>query len=186
MHPVLLRSLNTSVYLFAIGITIWSLLSPYMKTNINGISSFGIISDITIDHYLDKFCLNNICINNSDSNATDNPQIHAETALYALYIIFIILAGVYFTLFISNKYTKINTYIGIVLLALSFAIMFTLIIVIKTASINLVNKKYNYTFTSASILMIIACCFIIINQAFANSTIRSIHQKIRIAMLVNS
>ena len=161
INPVVSRLASASVYLFAIGVAIYALFAPYMKAE----------NDNTVlDIYMDKACVDNKCEKDKFFDMESN-------ALYALYITFIILAGLCFILLLTNQ-CKLYSWIGLLLLALSIGAMIYLILVIKYSSIEIWWVEVNFDFTSSSILMIIAFCFMIIKQFYSNEIIRGLLRKI--------
>jgi hypothetical protein len=145
------------VFLFTVGIAIYALNAPYMKYS---------IGNSTIDVYFEKMCKNGECQNLEDSIFRE--WVSIGKALQALYIVLVILAGVCFLLYVFNQ-KRIFNIASLLLLAVALATMITLIIVVQT------SKMFDNTmeFTSASILIIIACCFMIVKQLFANDYIRN-------------
>lgn len=162
LTPVVSRLASGSVYLFAVGVAIYALVAPYMSMNLN---------KKQLDQYLDKECIDNTCAPLSDFYKP------TATALYALYVIFVILVGITFILLLANKRMLYN-WIGLLLLAIALGTMITLIVITKTTYLTLLSTNYYYDFTSASILMIIACCFIIVKQIFSNDLIRTVVKRI--------
>jgi len=162
INPVVSRLASGSVYLFAVGVAIYALVAPYMEMNFD---------KQQLEQYLDKECIDNTCAPLRDFA---KPM---SNALYALYVIFVILAGIEFILLLANKRMLYN-WIGLLLLAIALGTMITLIIIVKTPYIKLLSTNYYYDFTSASILMIIACCFIVVKQFFSNDLIRTVVKRI--------
>lgn len=162
-----LRIIGESVYIFACAVAIYSIFVPYMTTT-------NALGNTKYDIYLDKKCIDDKC-------STDNNIYSSQsTALYALYLIFIVLSGIFFILSITNKYAKINSYIGLVLLFVALAILITINIVINISYLKLsylwnpsneFNSQYNYT--PASILICVVCSFVIIKQCFSNDILHS-------------
>ena len=157
INPVVSRLASASVYLFAIGVAIYAITAPVMK-----------LDEYTSVYYLDKYCFNNKC----EAHSTIFKPYY--DALYALYITFIILAGLCFILLLTNQ-RKLYSLIGLLLLAVSIGTMIFLIRIIKTTTW---SGSTPYEFTSASILMVIAFCFMIVKQLFSNDIIRGLLQKI--------
>ena len=124
------------------------------------------IGNSTIDVYFEKMCKNGECQNLKDSIFREWGSV--GKALQALYIVLVILASVCFLLYVFNQ-KRIFNIASLLLLAIALATMITLIIVVQT------SKMFDNTmeFTSASILIIIACCFMIVKQLFANDYIRN-------------
>jgi len=156
------RVLCVITYLFAIGITIWAVYKPYMNS---------IIFDANIDIYMDKECINNNC-DASDMYMFAN-RIQG-TALQILYIIFIVLAILCLVLSFT-KHTKLCSIVGLLLLGMALVVMITLTIIIKTSrnKITINDTKY-YNFTLASILVIVACCLMIVKQLIYNGMLHSV------------
>jgi hypothetical protein len=164
MNPMVGLFLSSSVYLFVIGITIWALTAPYMNARVSGMQ---------LDMYFTKQCVSGQCADYSSSNKEDKSNIrmmHNGQALMALYIIFLISAAVCMILYLAKQKTLCN-YAGILTLYIAIATMVALIIIVKTTNYGVIK---NFDFSSASILMIIACCFMIIKQVMANGIIRSV------------
>ena len=161
INPVVSRLASASVYLFAIGVAIYAITAPYMKAE-----NYNTVLDI----YIDKACVDNKCENDKFFDMQSN-------ALYALYITFIILAGLCFIFLLTNQ-RKLYSWIGLLLLALSIGAMIYLIIAIKTSFIKIWWVVVNFEFTSASILMVIAFCFMIVKQLLSNDIIRGLVRKI--------
>lgn len=153
MNPKFIYITNLITYVFVVGVTIYALLTPYMTISAN---------NITIDSYVSKDCVNDTC--QSSNNGT---------ALYVLYMIFMMLAMMMFIICLfkfNNKNAIMVKYLmGLGILGIAFGTMLTLIILVKTANMN---------FTSASILVIIACCFVIIKQFLSNRLLHSIPSKL--------
>lgn len=168
VHPIILRSISSSVYVFAVIIGILAIVYPYAKT-----TSLRVESEI----YVDKVCVNInnqskcMSLTNIPTNVPDDSfLVDISTTLYALFVIFIILSGVCFILCVTNVQVQyVNSSVGLLLFIIAIATLITLIVA--------VTHKYlisTFDFTSTSILMIIACCFMIIKQVFANNVLRSI------------
>lgn len=164
IHPIITRLASGSVYLFAFAVAIYAIVSPYMET-----TPFG---GLKISVYLEKECANNICGNLPSSEFKNQGK-----ALYALYVVFVILAGLAFILLLLNQRTYYNA-LGFLLLGVALATLITLIVVIKTSYSEMATAQYNYEMTTASILMIIACCFMIVKQMYSNDVIRPVIKKI--------
>lgn len=156
------------VFLFTVGIAIYALNAPYMKTS---------IQNYKFDIYFEKMCSDGECQNLEDTFLKE--WVDTGKALQALYIVLVILAGVCFLLYVFNQ-KRIFNIAGLLLLVVALATMITLIVVVKVMKIELKNILFNIPidestmeFTSASILIIIACCFMIVKQLFANDYIRN-------------
>jgi hypothetical protein len=153
--------LSGSVYLFVIGITIWALTAPYMEAKIFGLN---------LEVYLTKECINGQCAEYKDDDPIGKIFMQNGQALMALYIIFLIAAAVCMMLYLAKKKTLCD-YAGLLTLGMALATMITLIVIVKTTTIGIINS---FEFSSASILIIISCCFMIIKQIMANGIIRSL------------
>ena len=160
MHQYITLILSVSVYLFVIGITIWALTAPYMEAKIFGLN---------LEVYLTKECISDQCEEYKD-DPNSKAFMQNGQALMALYIIFLITAAVCMMLYLAKRKTLCN-YAGLLTLGMALATMITLIIIVKTTNYGVIK---NFDFSSASILMIIACCFMIIKQVMANGIIRSL------------
>lgn len=177
MLSYLPRVLCVITYLFAISITIWALYQPFMKTTI-----FYANMDRNIDIYMDKTCINNTCESNDDNNNNNTNFGKQGNILHILYIVFIVLASLCLVLSFT-KYTKICNIVGLLLLGMALAVMITLIIFVRTVPlhINTIVKKqlaYNFTFTVASILVIVVCCLMIVKQLVYNGMLHSVGRAI--------
>ena len=161
MHQYITLILSVSIYLFVIGITIWALTAPYMEANILG--------GLNLEVYLTKECISDQCEEYKDD---PNRKIFMQNgqALMALYIIFLITAALCMMLYLAKMKTLCN-YAGLLTLGMALATMITLIIIVKTTTIGIINS---FEFSSASILIIISCCLMIIKQIMANGIIRSL------------
>lgn len=153
------RVLCVITYLFAIGITIWALYQPYMSTSILGAN---------LDEYMDKECRNNIC-----QPISDNGWKLQGTVLQILYIIFIALASLCLVLSFT-KHTKLCGIVGILLLCIALAVMITVIIIAKTSYFTLIGTKSYFNLSTASILVIVGCCLMIVKQLVYNSILHSV------------
>lgn len=156
LPPWATRVLSGSVYLFVVAVGIWSLMEPYMKYEVPD----------TIEVYFDKQCLVGVQCDSLD-NDLNRLWYNQGMALQALYILLIILAGVCFLLYVFNQ-KRIFNILSFVLLAIALGTLITLIVIVKTSSFLNIDME----FTSASILIIIACCFMIVKQFFSNDYIR--------------
>jgi hypothetical protein len=157
------------VYLFSIIIGIVAIAHPYLTTTSMGIE---------IELYVNKMCAKGNCMpmNTMETNTEDTSfLVHISTTLYALFIIFTILTGVCFTLCALNKNIKyVNSGVGLLLFLISIVTLITLIVAgTHKYSANEFGVT-SFNFTPTSILMIIVCCFMIINQVIANNVLRSI------------
>lgn len=158
--------LSGLVFLFTFAIGIYALTAPYMKYS---------MGNITSDIYFDKECVDGVCQKLVDTNLKDWDA--TGKALQALYIILVILSAVCFLLYVFNQ-KRIFNMVSLLLLLIALTTMITLIVVVQTYYVNskltgITIANTGMEFTSASILMIIACCFMIVKQIFANDYIRS-------------
>jgi len=161
MNQYISLILRVSIYLFVIGITIWALTAPYMEANILGLN---------LEVYLTKECISDQCVEYKDDDPKGKIFMQNGQALMALYIIFLITAAVCMMLYLAKMKTLCN-YAGLLTLGMALATMITLIVIVKTTT---VGKIISFEFSSASILIIISCCFMIIKQIMANGIIRSL------------
>jgi hypothetical protein len=157
------RALCVIKYLFVIGITIWALYQPYMNTSMLGAN---------IDEYMDKECSDNVC-----QPISDNGWKMQGAALEILYIIFIVLAILCLVLSFT-KHTKLCNIVGILLLCMALAVMITVIIIAKTSYFTLIGTKNYFNLSTASILVIVACCLMIVKQLVYNSMLHSVGRAI--------
>ena len=162
MHQYISLILRVSIYLFVIGITIWALTAPYMEAKIFGLN---------LEVYLTKECINGQCAEYKDDDPIGKIFMQNGQALMALYIIFLITAAVCMMLYLAKKKTLCDV-VGLITLGIALATMITLIAKVKkTTTDGIINS---FEFSSASILIIISCCLMIIKQIMANGIIRSL------------
>ena len=163
MHQYISFILSVSVYLFVIGIISWALTAPYMEAKMLG--------DLKLEVYLRKECINGQCAEYKDDPKGTIFMQNGKT-LTALYIIFLITAAVCMMLYLAKKKTLCDV-VGLLTLGIALATMITLIAKVKK---NTTDGKIisSFEFSSASILIIISCCFMIIKQIMANGIIRSL------------
>ena len=174
MHQYISLILRVSVYLFVIGITIWALTAPYMEANILG--------GLNLEVYLTKECISDQCAEYKD-DSNSKAFMQNGQALMALYIIFLITAAVCMILYLAKKKTLCDV-VGLITLGIALATMFTLIAKVKkTTTDGIINS---FEFSSASILIIISCCLMIIQQIMANGILHSLnfHDVAAIAHLI--
>ena len=163
MHQYISIILSVSVYLFVIGITIWALTAPYMEAKMLG--------DLKLEVYLTKQCISGQCAEYKDDDFKGKIFMKKGKALMALYIIFLISAAVCMMLYLAKKKTLCD-YAGLFTLGMALATMIILIVIVKTTSDGKINS---FEFSTASILIIISCCFMIIKQIMANGVLRSLN-----------
>lgn len=166
LPPWATRFLSGLVFLFVVGVVSYALTEPYMKNH---------IYEINFDKKCDK--------NNNCSELYDEWKSYGPV-LKALYITLISLAGICFILYITNLKPIFNI-ISFLLLAVAIATLITLIVIVKTSYVenkflltNEILSETHMKFTSASILVIIACCFMIVKPLFANDYIRNLLLKL--------
>jgi hypothetical protein len=163
MHQYISFILSVSVYLFVIGITSWALTAPYMEAKMLG--------DLKLEVYLRKECINGQCAEYKDDPKGKIFMKNGKT-LMALYIIFLITAAVCMMLYLAKKKTLCDV-VGLLTLGIALATMITLIAKVKnTTTDGIINS---FEFSSASILIIISCCLMIIKQIMANGILRSLN-----------
>jgi len=162
MHQYISFILSVSVYLFVIGITSWALTAPYMEAKMLG--------DLKLEVYLRKECINGQCAEYKDDPKGKIFMKNGKT-LSALYIIFLITSAVCMMLYLAKKKTLCD-YAGLLTLGMALATMITLIVIVKTTTADKINS---FEFSTASILIIISCCFMIIKQIMANGILRSLN-----------
>ena len=162
MHQYISIILSVSVYLFVIGITIWALTAPYMEAKMLG--------DLKLEVYLTKECISGQCVEYKD-DSKGKIFMKKGKALSALYIIFLISAAVCMILYLAKKKTLCD-YAGLFTLGMALATMIILIVIVKTTSDGKINS---FEFSTASILIIISCCFMIIKQIMSNGVLRSLN-----------
>jgi len=165
MHQYISFILSVSVYLFVIGIISWALTAPYMEAKIPG--------DLKLEVYLTKECINGQCAEYKDDDFKGKIFMKNGKALSALYIIFLITAAVCMMLYLAKKKTLCDV-VGLLTLGMALATMITLIAKVKK---NTTDGKIisSFEFSSASILIIISCCLMIIQQIMANSILHSLN-----------
>ena len=163
MHQYISIILSLSVYLFVIGITIWALTAPYMEAKILG--------DLKLEVYLTKECISGQCVEYKDDDFKGKIFMKKGKSLSALYIIFLITSAVCMMLYLAKKKTLCD-YAGLFTLGMALATMITLIVIVKTTTADKINS---FEFSTASILIIISCCFMIIKQIMSNGVLRSLN-----------
>jgi hypothetical protein len=164
MHQYISFILSVSVYLFVIGIISWALTAPYMEAKIPG--------DLKLEVYLKKECINGQCVEYKDDDPKGKIYMQNAKKLMALYIIFLITAAVCMMLYLAKKKNLCDV-IGLLTLGIALATMITLILKVKkNTTYGIINS---FEFSSASILIIISCCLMIIKEIMTNGFIRSLN-----------
>jgi len=125
-----------------------------------------------LDVYLRKECINGQCAEYKDDDPIGKIFMQNGQALMALYIIFLIAAAVCMMLYLAKKKTLCDA-VGLLTLGMALATMITLIAKVKkTTTDGIINS---FEFSSASILIIISCCLMIIQQIMANGILHSLN-----------
>jgi hypothetical protein len=163
MHQYISFILSVSVYLFVIGITIWALTAPYMEAKMLG--------GAKLDVYLRKQCINGQCAEYKDDPKGKIFMKNGKT-LMALYIIFLITSAICMMLYLAKKKTLCDV-VGLITLGIALATMITLIAKVKNITTDGIINSFE--FSTASILIIISCCLMIIQQIMANGFLRSLN-----------
>lgn len=142
--------------LAVIGVTIYCILSPYMRVLVPSNNLYDIV-----DFSFDKVCINyNSC--SSDSKLINESLRSSQTALYALYIILIIFVGIFTILHLLNINIKPLWIPYGLMIMIAIATLITLIVTVKTYSI--VNTDAE--FSNSSVLMIVILCMLIVKKVY--------------------
>ena len=153
---------SAPVFLFAFASMVYALTASYMDYK---------IQNQTIGVHVDKVCVGDMC--ESESPLVDPAK---GKFLMAMYIIMLLVSLACFGLYVAgNKY---YSGVGIVALvgALTLIIAVPVIVSTSTYSISFMGQtmKFSPTMSTASILVLIACIFIVIKQFFNNRILHSL------------
>jgi hypothetical protein len=164
---MLRRLPGASVYLFAIGITIWAFLAPYLNFQINMMGSKA-----NVDVYLTKECVDNQC-------STPTSYKDKDTVLTVLYSVYLALAVLCFALYLYKPMGTLYNIAGLCIFAVALAAMITLIVIVKTSNFTILGSTFYSSLTSVDITMIIAFCFIMVKQFFSNGYFRALFRMLQ-------
>lgn len=164
--------LNLFTTLFVVAVAIYGLVSPFMSVKMEvqvpglAVQAVGDVPGAApttvftlVDYYVDKVCTNDVCVNIESSN---EPIANIQKALYALYIILIVVVVAFLVLHMLKVDIKPWWLTSVVLIALSLTILLLLVVNVKTYTLNGASGD----FTTASTLMLVAVSMLIFKKLF--------------------
>ncbi len=159
---------NMIIYLAVFGLMIGAFIEPILIYNINRLRE-----SLNVSVYLLETCFTRsatgrdtekICKDNDE--AIEKTNALTKTA-FALYITFIILAGICFLLYLGKQYKYCNI-IELFLLFITIGIIITVIVAFKEIKLGTLNSELG----NGGILAIVASCLMIVKILYFNTYIR--------------
>jgi hypothetical protein len=158
------------IYLAVFGLMIGAFIEPILIYN-----SKNLRQSLNVSIYLLETCVTGtatgkdtqkICRDNEETNEKTNAL--TKTA-FALYITFIILAGICFLLYLGKQYKYCNI-IELFLLFITIGIIIIVIVAFKEIKLGTLNSELG----NGGILAIVASCLMIVKILYFNTYIRKL------------